>query len=250
MRTRAVIRATFREATREYKCFPPSVSEELARKAVSDMGGPGEALRGIVMTSHLWACLMPDGFFPVAPKILAACGPEVVPDLCDLVTKDDQSALIAIVALGQIGDMRAEPTLLKLAESPPCVPDVYEALGLLRSRKAVDPLISVVSSSDSDEIYREPAIVALGRIGDAKAASILADAYLAQRNMNVSGVIRKALLGVGKPAAAALQNRLAQESDPLYRQQIEDLIYDIQHANSDSPEPPKPATATEPVQTP
>lgn len=76
-------------------------------------------------------------------------------------------------ALSQIGPA-AVPSLLDAIRHDEWLVRLHavEALGKLKAREAVDPLLSVLFN-DSDEAVREDAVRALGEIGDARAVDFL-----------------------------------------------------------------------------
>ncbi len=111
--------------------------------------------------------------------------PEVVPDLVEAL-RDPTTGLAgeAAKALGRIGDRRATPGLVALIadRSERYSPDdrvlAIRALGALGGSDAADALLSVLGKYTADaeepEEEQEAIVRALGQIGDARAAPVLA----------------------------------------------------------------------------
>jgi hypothetical protein len=134
---------------------------------------------------------------------------------------DKQDALIALLAhqdtrvdlpmvalaLGQIGDVRSCPILLKSLNSSDASlrREASNALGFLKCRDAVGSLCSLLLN-DTDETVRGYAAVALGRIGGRQAESALESAISDQNN----GVILNATWADSR---AILQDPLRSDSD-------------------------------------
>jgi HEAT repeat protein len=110
-------------------------------------------------------------------------------------------------ALGQIGDARAAPALVQLL----AVQDNYtrveaiNAVGALRVKEAVQPLIALATDEKGDVQVTRRAIEALGRIGDARAVPALVR-MLTHERRNVSFYPESsfALFQLGRPAGDAL----------------------------------------------
>ncbi len=96
-------------------------------------------------------------------------------------SQDNGLASAAITALGQVGDSSSVSLLLaKLAavDYPDSRKgDIILALGALKDRSAVDPLLAIVKNTDEDRIKRLYAADALGKIGDPKALPALREMF-------------------------------------------------------------------------
>jgi len=94
---------------------------------------------------------------------------------------DATLATAAIAALGDVGTADTAALLIgKLSSSdfPDArKPDVVLALGALKDKSAVDPLMAIVKNTDEDQIMRLYAADALGKIGDPKALPVLRDMF-------------------------------------------------------------------------
>jgi HEAT repeat protein len=110
-------------------------------------------------------------------------------------------------ALGEIGDRKAVPVLVRLLKSR----DNYtrmaamDALGRLRAAEAVEPLIQLALDGGLEPLLNKKAIEALGEIGDARAVPALVR-MLTNERRGVSFYVESsfALFQVGQPAADAL----------------------------------------------
>jgi HEAT repeat protein len=94
-----------------------------------------------------------------------------------LLSLDDEDAKVAdnvIFALGELGDQKAVPPLIKVlnhSKSDRLRKSAAKALGLLGSKEAVDSLISALN--DPDFKVRKSAARSLGQLGDKKAIPAL-----------------------------------------------------------------------------
>ena len=110
-------------------------------------------------------------------------------------------------ALGEIGDTKAVPALVKLVR----VKDNYtviaalEALGHLEAAAAFDDVYALAQDENADPFVTRKAVIALGEIGDPKAVPGLIQAMIKERK-GVSFYMEAsfALYQLGKPAADAL----------------------------------------------
>jgi hypothetical protein len=91
---------------------------------------------------------------------------------------DEQLVIKGIItALGDIGDFRAFDTLVEIirTERPSLVAAACESLGKLQREEGVAPLIDALASDN--DLVRTQAALALGVIGDARAAPTLITAF-------------------------------------------------------------------------
>jgi HEAT repeat protein len=110
-------------------------------------------------------------------------------------------------ALGEIGDAKAIPTLMKLTR----VKDNYtrieaiNALGQLKAKEAVEPLIDIATDDSGEPFLSKKAIQALGEIGDPRAVPALVKMMFKERR-GVSFYVESsyALYQIGQPAADLL----------------------------------------------
>lgn len=89
-------------------------------------------------------------------------------------------------ALAQLGDPRALPTLLKLAGTRDSYTRVeaVQALGTLRSKDAVEPLMAMAEDDKAEPFLSRKALEALGRIGDPRAVPTLVRMLTKERRGN------------------------------------------------------------------
>jgi len=121
-------------------------------------------------------------------------------------------------ALGNVGDPRAAPALLRLARATDG--DVrlaaVEALGRVKAKEAVPELAHVVDDPAAPPVLVKRAIDALGRIGDPAAIPALARGLVIERQ-SVSFLPESsfALFLIGGPAVGPLV-KIAQDQDPAF----------------------------------
>jgi HEAT repeat protein len=121
-------------------------------------------------------------------------------------------------ALGNIGDPRAGPTLLRLARAS----DDYvrlsavQALGLVHDKAAVPELAHIVDDAAAPPILIKKAIVSLGQLGDPAAIPALTHGLVLERQ-GVSFLPESsfALFLLGASAVEPLL-KIAQDQDPAY----------------------------------
>ena len=121
-------------------------------------------------------------------------------------------------ALGNIGDPRAAPALLRLARAS----DDYvrlsavQALGLVHDKAAVPELSRIVDDPAAPPLLIKKAIVALGQLGDPAAIPALEHGLVLERQ-GVSFLPESsfALFLIGAPAVEPLM-KIAQDQDPAY----------------------------------
>src|SRR5229473_1427256 len=121
-------------------------------------------------------------------------------------------------ALGEIGDPRAGPALLRLARSK----DEYvrleavQALGEVKFKEAVLELSLLVDDPSAPPLLVKKAVVALGQIGDPAAIPALQHALVLERQgVSLLPEASYALFQLG-PAAVAPLIRMAKDEDPAY----------------------------------
>lgn len=121
-------------------------------------------------------------------------------------------------ALGNIGDPRAAPALLRLARASDdnLRLAAAEALGNVKAKEAVPELSHIVDDAAAPPLLIKRAVVALGQIGDPAAIPALAHGLVIERQ-GVSFLPESsyALLVIGEPAVEPLM-RIAQDQDPAY----------------------------------
>lgn len=121
-------------------------------------------------------------------------------------------------ALAKIGDPKATPTLLKLMRSKDNYTriEAINALGMLKSKEAVDPLIDLATAETGEPFISKKAIQALGNIGDPKAVKPLVQMMFKERR-GVSFYVESsfALYQIGPPAVNALVPVMAGEDKEL-----------------------------------
>jgi HEAT repeat protein len=110
-------------------------------------------------------------------------------------------------ALGALRAREAVPVLMKLTASPDAFTQVaaVDALGLVGDPSAVDTLVGVVRSPAAEPVTVQHALLALGRIGDARAVPVVLR-MLFEGRPGVSFFPQAAFAAVeiGKPMAAPL----------------------------------------------
>ena len=121
-------------------------------------------------------------------------------------------------ALGNIGDPRAAPALLRLARASDdnLRLAAVEALGNVKAKEAVPELSHIVDDLSAPPLLIKRAIVALGQIGDPAGIPALVHGLVIERQ-GVSFLPESsfALFGIGQPAVEPLM-RIAQDQDPAY----------------------------------
>ncbi|MGZ6142122.1 MAG: HEAT repeat domain-containing protein, partial [Myxococcales bacterium] len=157
-------------------------------------------------------------------------GPEQVQPLLDAVDTtvgagSDQATRVAnrtnakiAEALGNIGDPRAGPTLLRLARANDDFVRLtaVQALGAVHARDAVPELAHIVDDPAAPPLLIKKAIVSLGQIGDPAAIPPLTHGLVIERQ-GVSFLPESsfALFLIGQPAVDPLM-KIAQDQDPAY----------------------------------
>lgn len=110
-------------------------------------------------------------------------------------------------ALAEIGDPKAVPTLIRLLKSRDNYTKIeaINALGVLRAKEAVAPLVEFATSENGEPFISKKAIQALGNIGDTQAIPALVRMMFKERR-GVSFYMESsfALFQLGGPAAKAL----------------------------------------------
>ncbi|WNG55389.1 HEAT repeat domain-containing protein [Archangium gephyra] len=110
-------------------------------------------------------------------------------------------------ALGEIGDPKAVPMLMKLLKARDNYTriEAVEALGRMRVKEAVEPLMALATDESVELFLNKKAIEALGRIGDARAVPTLVR-MLTKERRGVSFYVESSfsLFQLGQPASDAL----------------------------------------------
>lgn len=121
-------------------------------------------------------------------------------------------------ALGNIGDYRAGPALIRLARASEDNVRLaaVEALGNVKARDAIPELSHIVDDPAAPPLLIKRALVALGQIGDATAIPALTHGLVLERQ-GVSFLPESsfALFLIGEPAVEPLM-KIAQDQDPAY----------------------------------
>lgn len=121
-------------------------------------------------------------------------------------------------ALGNIGDPRAGPTLLRLARANDDYVrlEAVQALGGVHDRTAVPELSHIVEDPAAPPLLIKKAIVSLGQLGDPSAIPALTHGLVLERQ-GVSFLPESsfALFLIGAPAVEPLM-KIAQDQDPAY----------------------------------
>jgi HEAT repeat protein len=157
-------------------------------------------------------------------------GPEQVPALLDAVdttvgagsdtatrAANRTNARIA-EALGEIGDARAGPTLLRLARSKDDQVrlEAVQALGAVRFRGAVQELSLLIDDQAAPPLLVKKAVVALGQIGDPAGVPALQHALVTERQgVSFLPEASYSLFQLGR-AAVEPMIRIAEDKDPAY----------------------------------
>jgi HEAT repeat protein len=140
-------------------------------------------------------------------------------------------------ALGEIGDPRAVPVLMKLLKARDNYTriEAVEALGRMRVKEAVEPLMQLATDEGAEPFLNKKAIEALGRIGDARAVPALLR-MLTKERQGVSFYMESSfsLFQVGQPASdallAVLEGKDAELSGWAQRNGINPVSYAIKAA--------------------
>lgn len=140
-------------------------------------------------------------------------------------------------ALGEIGDPKSAPVLLKLLKARDSFTRIaaVEALGRMRIPEAVEPLLQLATDEGQEPFLNRKAIEALGRIGDPKAVPVLLRTLTAERKgVSFYGESSFALFQLGTPAAdallAVLEGRDAELSGWVQRHGINPASYSFKAA--------------------
>ena len=135
---------------------------------------------------------------------------DVIPALAGIVGRWNHPARTAAArALGQLGDVRAVPALVKSLElyDGEVTPVVIDSLGALGSPEAVETLVKLVQGTH--DRYAQLAARALGRIGHPGAVPALVEALMPARGGQLSKRAERrtsaadALGRIGDPSAVA-----------------------------------------------
>lgn len=106
--------------------------------------------------------------------------------------------------LGQLGKKRAAPALIAALDSSATnvVQEAAKSLGLIRSKKALQPLIAVLQRSENPD-QQEAAAYGLGILGDKRAVEALIQSLEnPKESPQVRGFCAEALANLGDPAAS------------------------------------------------
>jgi HEAT repeat protein len=121
-------------------------------------------------------------------------------------------------ALGEIGDPRAGPALLRLARSKDDSVrlEAVQALGAVKSKQAVPELSLLVDDPSAPPLLVKKAVVALGQIGDPSAIPALQHALVLERQgVSLLPEAAYSLFQFGTGAVAPMI-RMAKDEDPAF----------------------------------
>jgi HEAT repeat protein len=144
-------------------------------------------------------------------------------DAMDLGATDSSANLMnkeLAAALGEIGDPKAGPVLLKMLKARDNFTriEAVDALGRMRVTEAVEPLIQMATDEGVEPFLNKKAIEALGRIGDARAVPVLVRMLTKERpGVSFYGESAFSLFLLGQPAADALLPALQGKDAELSR---------------------------------
>jgi HEAT repeat protein/CHAT domain-containing protein len=147
--------------------------------------------------------------------------PAVRPLLVALKEAKGPERILAVEALGKIGDGRAVQPLIALLGDPDLQARIAAAAALkeIGDRRAVEPLIALLSDPESE--VRIAAAEALGRIGEPAVGSLVT--ALSEANSNTREFALQALAQVGEAALEPLVAALRDE-DSLVRNGARSLL--------------------------
>lgn len=116
--------------------------------------------------------------------------PEVQRQIQNLKDKHSNVRYSAVLALGNIGDKRAVPALIKSLRDAPIAMDAAIALGKIKDESSVEALIELLE--DEEYPAKKYAVIALGEIGDKIAVPGLTET-LKDKNRRIQEAAAKAL---------------------------------------------------------
>ncbi len=135
----------------------------------------------------------------------ASVSPAIEPLLTD---SDIKVRHAAAIGLARIGNTKGNEVLLaSLSQSNPTSPqwrDIVNALSHIKETRAVEPLMAVVQGSHASNQVKQQAMMALGRIGDPRAANLLLSS-LNQTYARFKSDNNVAKMGSGQDLAAIIQ---------------------------------------------
>ncbi len=134
------------------------------------------------------------------------------------------------VALGNLGDAKAAPSLAKLLKTKDnfTVLAAIDALGDLKAADAFDPLYAIATDDAIEPFITKKAIIALGNLGDARAVPGLVKAMFKERK-GISFYVEAsfALYQLGQPAADALVPVVEKRDKELFDWAAKNNIKDV-----------------------
>ena len=135
------------------------------------------------------------------------------------------------IAMGEIGDPKAVPALLKLIKVKGdnyTVIAAIEALGELKAKEAVEPLSEVAGDEAIETFITKKAIMALGDIGDPAAVPVVVkDMFKERKGVSFYMEASFALYQFGQPAADALLPVVEQKDKALFDWAEKNNIKDV-----------------------
>lgn len=122
--------------------------------------------------------------------------PEAIPYLIkELYDADEDNVKAAIFSLGLIGEKSSEKELMNLLDlNPDLAPDIIEALGMIKSKEAIDKILKLMKPNKFNII--KEAAYALANIGNTKAAAELKK-YINLKDEEVREAIYYSLYKIG-----------------------------------------------------
>ncbi len=133
-------------------------------------------------------------------------------------------------ALGNVGDAKAVPGLVKLLKTKDnfTVLAAIDSLGDLKAATAFEPLYEIATDDAIEPFITKKAIVALGNLGDARAVPGLVKAMFKERK-GISFYVESsfALYQLGQPAADALVPIIEQQDKELFEWAKKNNVKDV-----------------------
>ena len=155
--------------------------------------------------------------------------------LKDLISTDNDVQKSAVVALGnrKLSDSDAQLMILALSDNDPYVREAAaEGLGLIKETRAVVPLITMLTSYETDMIASEIATVSLIQIGAPSVEPLIA--LLSNDDPWIQYTAEDALSRIGDPAVEQLIAAL-KDSNPQVRKFAAEALGEIKDARAVEP---------------
>lgn len=138
----------------------------------------------------------------------------------------------AVAALGRIGERNAVASLIAMISHEGGDPDLVAAaavaLGQIRDSAALPVLLEVFLNSNNPVPVRQQAVLAIGGIGDERAAAPLADQLGKEESSELVQQLIGTLESIGdRNTLSILQELSKHHSDPLVRERAEEAVHAI-----------------------